>query len=104
MKRRAGLGELPHSLPRKRMVDDRNPAAHISVEASDQPSTEQAVTPLQIRSHFVDIQSVTLSFTSDDDEYQSFNLNNFRIQSGSGLIRRNSFPPMACESGCELTE
>ena len=86
------------------MVDDRNPAAHISVEASDQPSTEQAVTPLQIRSHFVDIQSVTLSFTSDDDEYQSFNLNNFRIQSGSGLIRRNSFPPMACESGCELTE
>jgi Concanavalin A-like lectin/glucanases superfamily len=60
-----------------------NSPAQVSVEGNDQTFFQQSATPLEIRSYYSDIVSVTLSANLADSEYRGMNITNFRVESGS---------------------
>ena len=60
-----------------------NAPAQVSVEGNDQDFFQQSATPLEIRSYYSDIVSVTLTANLTDTEYRGMNITNFRIESGN---------------------
>ena len=60
-----------------------NSPAQVSVEGNDQTFFQQSATPLEIRSYYSDIVSVTISANLADSEYQGMRISNFRVESGS---------------------
>ncbi len=60
-----------------------NPA-QVSVSGNDQTFFQQSASPLQIRSYQADIVAVTLSIDTAQGEYSQLQINNFRVESGTG--------------------
>jgi hypothetical protein len=59
------------------------PQAQVTSDGSDDPARQFSTTPLEIQSTAANLIAATLRFTANPNNYGSFNLVNFRVDSGA---------------------